>query len=66
MTFDMPPYLLGAKGPAQCVEIQAGKPMRIYLVPRNGAPPQVREDVASPSVHAGRLDGIPCHGKAAS
>ena len=41
MHFDMPPYLLGVKGPAQCVEIQPDSPMRIYLVPRDGSEPQV-------------------------
>ena len=41
LSFDMPPYLLGFKGPAQCIEFEQ-KPMKVHLVPRSGAaPPQV-------------------------
>lgn len=37
----MPPYLLGFKGPAQCIEFEQ-KPMKVHVVPRSGAaPPQV-------------------------
>ena len=33
-------YLLGLKGPAQCVKFDDG-PMKIHLVPRNGDKPMV-------------------------
>ena len=36
----MPPYLLGFKGPAQCIEFEQ-KPMKVHVVPRSGAAPQV-------------------------
>ena len=40
LSFDMPPYLLGFKGPAQCIEFEQ-KPMKVHVVPRSGAAPQV-------------------------
>ena len=40
-SFDMIPFLLGMKGPAQCVEMTTG-PLRINIVPRDGRPPMVR------------------------
>ena len=36
----MAPYLLGFKGPAQCIEFEP-KPMKVHVVPRSGAEPQV-------------------------
>ena len=36
----MAPYLLGFKGPAQCIEFEQ-KPMKVHVVPRSGAKPQV-------------------------
>ena len=36
----MAPYLLGFKGPAQCIEFEQ-KPMKVHVVPRSGAAPQV-------------------------
>lgn len=39
--FDILPYILGAKGPAQCVEIDAEEPMKVYLVPRQGGETRV-------------------------
>ena len=36
----MAPYLLGFKGPAQCIEFEQ-KPMKVHMVPRSGASPQV-------------------------
>jgi len=36
----MAPYLLGFKGPAQCIEFEQ-KPMKVHVVPRFGAKPQV-------------------------
>ena len=41
MSFEMTPYLLGAKGPAQCIHFTS-QPMKVHLVPRAGGPPQVR------------------------
>ena len=40
MSFAMAPYLLGFKGPAQCIEFEP-KPMKVHVVPRSGAQPQV-------------------------
>ena len=40
MSFAMAPYLLGFKGPAQCIEFEP-KPMKVHVVPRSGAEPQV-------------------------
>ena len=36
----MAPYLLGFKGPAQCIEFEP-KPMKVHVVPRSGAEPKV-------------------------
>ena len=36
----MAPYLLGFKCPAQCIEFEQ-KPMKVHVVPRSGASPQV-------------------------
>ena len=36
----MAPYLLGFKGPAQCIEFEP-KPMKVHVVPRSGAEAQV-------------------------
>ena len=33
-------YLLGLKGPAQCVNFDEG-PMKVHLIPRNGGKPIV-------------------------
>lgn len=38
--FDMMPYILGQKGPAQCVDLSDG-PLRLNLVPRDGGEPLV-------------------------
>ena len=44
--FDMMPYLLGLKGPAQCVDLSAD-PLRINVVPRDGG-----EHIVSPPFEA--------------
>ncbi|KAK9823367.1 hypothetical protein WJX72_002263 [[Myrmecia] bisecta] len=41
-SFAMVPYLLGIKGPAQCVEL-TDAPMKIFLVPRDASKPKVVE-----------------------
>ena len=40
LSFAMGPYLLGFKGPAQCIEFEQ-KPMKVHVVPRSGGKPQV-------------------------
>ena len=40
LAFDNTSYILGFKGPGQCVEFE-DKPMQIYLQPRSGGPAQV-------------------------
>ena len=40
-SFDMLPFMLGTKGPAQCVDMRAG-PLRVNVVPRDGRNPVVR------------------------
>ncbi|KAL0046710.1 hypothetical protein WJX82_008018 [Trebouxia sp. C0006] len=44
MSFKMGQYLLGLKGPAQCVNFEDG-PMKVHLVPRNGDKPIVIDGV---------------------
>ncbi|DBA67834.1 TPA: hypothetical protein ACH3X2_014183 [Trebouxia sp. C0005] len=44
MSFKMGQYLLGLKGPAQCVNFEDG-PMKVHLVPRNGGKPIVIDGV---------------------
>ena len=39
-TFDMMPFLLGLKGPAQCVDMSAA-PLRVNIFPRDGSQPVV-------------------------
>ena len=41
MSMDMASYILGLKGPAQCVEVLAEQPMKVHIVPRDGSSPQV-------------------------
>jgi hypothetical protein len=47
MSFDMGPYLLGRKGPAQCIHFTR-QPMKVHLVPRAGGAPQVRAEASFP------------------
>lgn len=38
MAFDLFPFLLGVKGPAQCIRYEPNRPAMIHIVPRNGSP----------------------------
>ena len=40
LAFDNASYVLGFKGPGQCIEFQ-DQPMNIFLQPRSGGPAQV-------------------------
>ncbi|KAL3146000.1 hypothetical protein ABBQ38_015360 [Trebouxia sp. C0009 RCD-2024] len=44
MSFKMGQYLLGLRGPAQCVNFDEG-PMKVHLVPRHGGKPMVIDNV---------------------
>ena len=39
--FEALPFLLGQKGPAECIEYDSKSPATLYLIPRDGSPAQV-------------------------
>ncbi|KAK9800351.1 hypothetical protein WJX73_008195 [Symbiochloris irregularis] len=51
MSMDMASYILGLKGPAQCVEVLAEQPMNVHIVPRDGSPAQVLSTESSFLIH---------------
>ena len=60
LAFDMPPYLLGHKGPAQCIHFTEA-PMKVHLVPRAGGTPQVSTPVTLDAFPAYPIDILHLH-----
>jgi len=41
INFDAVPFLLGQKGPAECISYDSKNPATLYLIPRDGSPAQI-------------------------